>query len=352
MTLFPDQIPGRIIKSVEREFLYFSGTSYLGIGRNPYFSSRLNHHLATYGSIFSSSRNNTVQLDIYDKFENAISILNGSDAAISVSSGLLAGQLVIRYLEELPFIYAPNCHPAIWKNKTFKPDFDSFDHFTGAIGDKIQTYTKECVVCCNGIDPLTCEPYGFDWIKDLKSDYPVWMIIDDSHAIGLIEKSTLESHYKKIRRNCPANVKLIIVASLAKALGLPAGIILADADICNEIRKLPFFVGASPAVPAYLLTFLDLQEEYASLKLKLYNNIHLFNSLLPEKLSQFRYLPDYPVYYFPEEWLFRALENEGIYISCFPYPHPEDKPVCRIVLNALHEKEDIILLAEKLRYLL
>jgi len=352
MKLNPDQIPGRTIKSAEKELLYFSGTSYLGIGRNSHFNSRLNHHLSNFGSIFSSSRNNTVQLDIYENFEKEISIINESEAALSVSSGLLAGQLVVRYLEQYTFINAPNCHPAIWKNKNFKSDFDSYIDLIYGIGDKIQSCSGECVVCCNGIDPLTCEPFGFDWIKDLTSEFPVWLVIDDSHAIGLVEKHTLESHYKSIRKNCPKNVKLIIVASLAKALGLPTGIILSDADVINEIRNLPFFIGASPSVPAYLLTFLDLQEEYASLKTKINQNIQLFNSLMSEKLSHFRYLADYPVYYFPEEWLFHSLINEGIYISCFSYPNPEDKPVCRIVLNALHEEKDIILLVEKLRQLL
>jgi len=347
-----DHVPGRFVLIEGKKHLFFSGTSYLGIGHNEVFQHRLIENMKQYGTIFSASRNNNIRIDVYEAMESWMALQNKAERSVTVSSGMMAGQLVTKLLEDLPFIYAPAVHPALWKSSTIPSDFSDIADFTTKIGDLIKKVGQPCVVCCNGIDPLTCMPIRFEWVKDLEANHKVFLIIDDSHAIGLVNPNTLESNFSTIQSFCPPNVNLIVTASLAKALGLPAGIIIGDIECIQKVTELPQFVGASPAVPAYFKTFLQSESEYLQLKKKLTNNIDAFVTKNSSILHHFNYLANYPVFYFPHECLYHELETKGHIISCFPYPNPSDQPISRIVLSALHEGEDIEVLSGAMKEVL
>ena len=336
-----NHLPSRTITLDHKEYLFFSGTSYFGIGHNELFRSSLMENRHNYGTIFSASRNNTIQLDIYREVEEFLAQDNGAEAALTVSSGMLAGQLVVRLLENLPFIYEPSCHPALWKEASLPNIFENHKDFCSQIADHVRAIAGPCVVCTNGVDPLTCEAYNFDWVMDLDADHPIYVIIDDSHVLGLLYPNSLAGNYSKIKPFCPPNVQLIVTASMAKALSLPAGVILGSQTLIDKIASLSHFIGASPSVPAYFKSFLQCQKEYLDQKLLLSDNIQTFKKQIAPVLSQFKYLPDYPIFYYPDAYLYEALLQKDIFISCFAYPNPGDPPICRIVLSALHTQEDI-----------
>jgi 8-amino-7-oxononanoate synthase len=352
LSYYINHLPGRTLFIENKEFLFFSGTSYLGIGHNAVFQQRLVENTQELGSIYSASRNNMVRLEVYEQLESFMAVENGSEAALSVSSGMLAGQLVTRYLEHLTFYYEPSCHPALWKAASIQSMFSNYDDFCHRIGDVVKKNAKPCVVCCNGIDTLTCDKYQFSWIKDLEGDFPVYLIVDDSHVLGMLNKDSLEGNFNTIKYLCPSNVELIVTASMAKALGLPAGVILGNNKTIKAISELPHFIGASPTAPAYFKTFLDTQQEYLNLKAKLGNNIETFKILTTPVLPFFKFLEYYPVFYFSSDWLFHKLKESGIFISCFSYPKLGDPPICRVVMSALHTKEDIKSLSQNLTHLL
>jgi 7-keto-8-aminopelargonate synthetase-like enzyme len=347
-----DHVPGRFVYIEGKKHLFFSGTSYLGIGQNEVFQHRLIENMKKYGTIFSASRNNNIRIDVYEAMESWMALQNKAERSVTVSSGMMAGQLVTKLLEDLPFIYAPEVHPALWKSSAIPTDFSDFADFTAKIGDLIRKVGKPCVVCCNGIDPLTCMPIRFEWVKDLEANHKVFLVIDDSHAIGLVNPNTLESNFSTIQTLCPPNVNLIVTASLAKALGLPAGIIMGDTECIQKVTELLQFVGASPAVPAYLKTFLQLESEYLRLKKILSTTIDAFVTKNSSILHHFNSLANYPVFYFPHERLYQELKTKGQIISCFPYPQASDKPISRIVLSALHEVEDLEELSRSLEEIL
>jgi 8-amino-7-oxononanoate synthase len=65
-------------------------------------------------------------------------------------------------------------------------------------------------------------------------------------------------------------------------------------------------------------------------------------------LSNFKTLENYPVFYTPLNDLFDYLFANKIFISHFAYPKPNDPPITRVVLSALHEAEDIAFLTVKI----
>jgi len=108
-----DHLPGRTLHANGRAYLYCSGTGYLGIARNPAFAELVVAGISRYGTNYSSSRSSSVQLRIYAEAEAYLAAYAGAEAALTVSSGYLAGQLAVAALAEAGrFKYEPGAHPA------------------------------------------------------------------------------------------------------------------------------------------------------------------------------------------------------------------------------------------------
>ncbi len=347
-THFADTLPSRILREGDDIFLYFSGTSYLGVGCQPTFRAALTTAMTRQGTIFSASRNGNLQLSVYDHFEQHLADWVGAAAALTVSSGLLAGQLAVRTMPpSAQWHYAPNTHTAIWAHDTITTPSNDFDTF---IEYFFTQYPAEqtAVIACNSVDPLRCLPINFDWVTRLETLPNVHLLIDDSHGLGLLGRDG-RSVYDTLQRACSAQLmsRITVVSSLAKAMGLAGGVILGTAARIAAVRRNPFFGGASPMLPAYAEATLAAWDSFGIWRERLLRNIAFFKALLIEKnlLHYFRFLPDYPVFYCHETALVAALYEEKIFISAFHYPAPTDPLIVRIIVSALHEKLDLERLA-------
>ncbi len=341
-----NHLPSRTVQLDGMEHLFFSGTSYLGMGHQAEFKEALMEGMQQYGTIFSASRNNNLQLKIYEEAEHFLAQWTGAEAALTVTSGLLAGQLAVQNIGNQRFIYAPSVHPAIWREK---PEvlFNDYEHFKNEICSIVSKEKTPVTICCNSIDPLKCVPYDFSWISELPDDQEITLIFDDSHAIGVVNTEGV-GNFKNIKKHAQYNVKIIVIASLAKALGIPGGVILSDKMTIQSIRQNPLFVGASPIVPAYLFAFLKTQNVYKNARLLLNKNIDLFKKLNENQLHSFHFHEQHPVFFTKENDIYFFLLKHKILISSFSYPNPNDPPITRIVLSALHTEGDVQLLSERL----
>jgi 7-keto-8-aminopelargonate synthetase-like enzyme len=368
MTITIDHLPSRTIQINGSEYLFFSGTSYLGMGHQPAFRAALMEGIDRYGTIFSASRNNNLQLKIYEEAEDFIAQWTGAEVALTVSSGFAAGQLAVQSLVNHKFIYAPSVHPAIWQPNYTSPreigmqaqyNFENYIDFAQKIVSIVEQENEPIALACNAIDPLHGEVYDFSWIKNLPSDKPITLLLDDSHGIGITgtsrnalgfceEGGGIFSEIKKLIGN-QSNITLIVIASLAKAVGIPGGVILSDKKTIAMIRRNPLFVGASPIVPAYLFAFLQSQDIYSEARRVLLKNIQQFRAQTATLTNLgMTFLPDYPVVFVQHTGLFEALWQQNILISSFAYPKPNDPPITRIILSALHTEDDISVLTGKL----
>ena len=95
------QQPSNKIRLEEKEYHFFSGTSYLGMNQDQEFKQLLIEGMCQYGMSFGSSRNGNLQLGIYETAEQTMAAWVGAEKALTVSSGMLAGQLVAQYLKTL-----------------------------------------------------------------------------------------------------------------------------------------------------------------------------------------------------------------------------------------------------------
>lgn len=352
-----DFLPSRVAAFEGEEYLFFSGTSYLGIGHQADFKTALLEGMNRYGTVFSASRNNNLQLKIYDEAEAFLANWTTAEAALTVTSGLLAGQLAVNLLknntsthnQKPTFIYAPSAHPAVWAAPPPYQFKNQSDFETNILTTIEKEKNAPLVVVTNAVDMLTCQYFDFSWIVQVPNNQQITLLIDDSHGIGITGENGA-GIFQKIRLLAQPNVKVIVIASLAKALGVPGGVILTDKETIFKIRQNPLFIGASPIVPAYLFAFLAAQPMYRQGRQTLTDNIQLFKGLLEkDAISQFKTpLDNYPVFFSVANGLFDFLLTEKIFISHFAYPKPNDPPITRVVLSALHTQADIEYLAMKI----
>ena len=296
--------------------------------------------LAQYGMSWGSSRNSNIRLDIYEKAEIELAKFANIPAALTVSSGMWAGQLVVNFLQKpnTKFFFAPKTHPALWNSSTLQlEDWEkglSYSDWASKIVEKVQECTTEnIVICSDSVGSPYVEAYDFQWINQLPVDKNITVVVDASHSFGM--------------KTSPQNVgvKFIITASLNKAMGMTGGVILSDPETVSSIRQSPMFAGASPMMPALLETFVNSLEYFTEQQQKLSENITYFNSLIPQN-SFLDYIHNYPAYCTHQSGVHEYLKENGIMTACFPYPTSTDLPVTRLVISALHLEEDLKKLAE------
>ncbi|HUH29425.1 aminotransferase class I/II-fold pyridoxal phosphate-dependent enzyme [Gelidibacter sp.] len=336
-----DQFPDRTIQVDGKSYLYFGGTSYLGMATNPDFQILLFDSIKTWGTSYGSSRNSNIQLRIYREAEDLLSKNSGAEAALTVSSGTLAGRLVMDYLAKTHqhFYHYPKTHPAILENAS-RPLF-----VDGKLHPGLRDEVKEAVVItADALLSLAVKPTNFDFLDDISLSKTITLLIDESHSLGIVGKDGT-GVYKTI--NHPSISQKIMISSLTKAYGCSGGVIVGDKKLVDSIRNAVVFISAAGMNPIFLQTFVKGQDIIQNQLKKLRENLQFLygDDHLPQ---QFYYDHHYPVIYSHSNVIFDYLKSKGIIITNFKYPN-YDALMNRIVITANHTKDDLEQLKSALR---
>ena len=339
MNHITNYLPSRTFTTNSQEYLWFSGTSYLGMPHHQGFRENFLRAFARYGTSWGSSRNNNIRLEIYEKAEIELAKFANFPSALTVSSGMWAGQLVVNFLQkpDTKFFFAPKTHPALWNGKSLQSeDWKKGLRYTAwasKIADKVRECTaKNIVICSDSVGSPYVERFDFQWINELPEGKNITIVVDASHSFGIqtLKHLITQSSYFPI----------IVTASLNKAMGMTGGVIFSDVETLSSIRQSPMFAGASPMMPALLETFINSLDYFTEQQHKLSKNIGYFNSMIPQN-SFLDSIENYPAYCTHQSGVHEYLKENGIMTACFPYPKPTDLPVTRLVVSALHLKEDL-----------
>lgn len=322
-----------------KRYLQFAGTSYLGMGSLPEFECLIHKGLNRHGANHGSSRNSNVQLRVFDVFEAFFAAGAGAEDACLLSSGFLAGHLAIQSLKpkvDLLWI-APDAHPAILPEGKAGDPAQSYETWVEACKQKATSLMGHRIgILANAVNPLIPKIHDFAWVRDLPPVNQYYLLIDDSHAFGVVGESLFGTY----RQWSQLPVNLCICGSLGKALCLPAGIVLGNADWIDMIRQHPIYRSSSPPAPAFLQAFLQGQDLYLHQRDLLTKKMHDITYHL-QGIPSFFTSAGYPVVSFADSGWVQTLAERGVLVSSFPYPKPEDPTVNRIVISAAHEDEDI-----------
>jgi len=328
-----NESPDRIITVDGIEYLYFGGTNYLGITTHPDFQDLLFEGIKKWGTSYGSSRNSNIKLSIYAIAEKLLAQNNDSEAALTVSSGMLAGKLVMEYLYKTTqsLFHLPGTHPALLHASSL-PIIKN-----GVLNPKIfDTAISKITIAADAIPSLAVCPIDLGVLLQIPKTKEITLVLDESHSIGLMENI---SQNRASKTSIPNLKRKIGIASLGKAIGLSGGVITGDVTFINEIMSQDAFVGASGMNPAFLETYINAQELYKSQKQKLSQNLNYISSHFNNS-NNFTYSKNYPVIYFENESISAHLLKSKIITTSFKYPTASGK-LSRIVITANHTTEDL-----------
>ncbi len=340
-----DHLNGRIISHKNREYIYLSGTDYLGMAYNQNLRKAIIRSYDQFGLNYGSTRKHGLFEDIYSEAESLFATKLGLESGLTVSSGTLAGQLVRNAVKALSYaiIEAPRLHPALKDivDDMVTPRIQEMK--SNFIEDISKHPSDKIAVLLVAVDPLTIELANFDFLQHF-TEKELLIIIDDTHGLGVLgeDGGGYLSLYPELRQH-----NVVLISSLAKGISLPGGLIAGPKSFVDRIRNSGHFAGSSPMSPPYLKAYVECQKDYRSQMMRLRENINTFLEHIDSNIS-FRSMKDFPIFWFTDPEVGEALKSKGLWLSSIRYPYPHSDLLNRVILNGTHEESDILNIAHQI----
>lgn len=333
-----EQAPGRTAFAGGKEYLFFSGYNYLGMNGVSEFMLLLEEGVRKFGWIFPSARISNTRFLIYEECEALLSLITGSETTVLYPSGFTAGKASIS-IAEGRILNAPASHPAIVEgNRAVSQSGNwsaDFKHYIAAFDPQVTVG-----IAADSVNPLNASIQDFSFLKTIGR--PVLCIVDDSHGIGIIGREGCGA-ISVVPHN--PHVGYVFTYSLSKAYGISGGAVSCSKAQGEYLRSRPDYGASTALLPAQAYAFVKGQHLYSAQRERLAENIRYFSSLIKD-LGGIRYHKDLPVFILPADLDEQSLSSWGIIISSFAYPDPSGEKFNRVVINALHTRQDLEYLSE------
>ena len=327
-----NQFPDRIIEIDQEQYLYFGGTAYLGLPTNKVFQELVVKNILKWGTTYGSSRSANIKLTAFENGENFLAKFIKAESAVTVSSGMLAGKIVIDELKKQTdsFFHFPDNHPAIQVQ-------DSLPVF---INEKINprlldSKSEKITLLTDAVSGFQTKAIDLSIINQIPNHKEITLLIDESHSLGILGKNGC-GIYSDI--NLPIKRK-IMVSSLGKAFGLTGGVTASDTSFINQIKEQDIFVSAAGMNPAFVQTLADASVLYLIQHQKLLENLNYIDRKLMRS-NNIKFDKTYPLIYLQDENLIEKLKENNIIIANFKYQQNTNN-LNRIVVTANHLYEDL-----------
>ena len=331
-----ERTPGRTCMLDGKEFLFFSGYSYLGMNHVKEFTELVKEGIDKYGILFPSSRISNTRLKLYQKFETGLSEITGMEDTVSFSSGYLAGKTIADILSSNKnILVAPGTHPAIKLATTTKINAEDFSEWKNEVPYLINSLEEnEFVLLADSVDILKAIVHNFSFVKNIDATKKIIFLIDDSHGIGILGKNG-EGIIPELPQQ--KNIEYIICYSLSKAFNIEGGAVSCSKKYSEKLRQHPNYTGSTAISPSLVHAFLRSKKLYTDQRKRLIKNINYVKKHLPSYLT--KHDSSLPIFICKDTE--DAFFEKKIIISSFGYPDPTSKKINRVVVNALHTKKDL-----------
>ena len=354
------------IETNGRKVLNFCANNYLGLCSEPRVMAASNYTFFKYGYGMASVRFICGTQKVHKDLEDAISHFLSMEDTILYSSAFDAnGGVFEPLLGEQDAIISDELNHAsiidgvrLCKAQRFKYKNNDMDDLEEVLQDASEARYK--LIVTDGVFSMDGIIAQVDKICDLAEKYDALVMVDDSHATGVVGKTgrgTVEY--------CNAQGRVdIISTTFGKALGGASGGCISGRKEIIEIlrqRSRPYLFSNSlaPAIAGATLEVLHMLSETTELHDKLFENTQLFRKGIKE--AGFRIVdgvhPIIPVLFghLPNDAKLsqnfaNELLEEGIYVIGFYFPVvPKGKSRIRVQISAAHTTEQIIFALDKFK---
>ncbi len=338
----------------EREVLNFCANNYLGLANNPELIAAAKQGLDQFGFGLSSVRFICGTQTLHKKLEVAISKFLGTEDCILYSSCFDAnGGLFEPLLDKECAIISDQLNHAsiidgvrLCKAQRFRYAHMDMKDLEAQL--KQAARCKRIMIATDGVFSMDGDIAPLEAICDLAEKYGAMVMVDDSHATGLVGKTgrgTIE--------HCGVGGRVdIINSTFGKALGgASGGFTAARSEIVELLRQRsrPYLFSntLAPAIAAATIKCLEMLSASSQAITKLNENTEFFRSGMTALGFDLRpgvhpivavMLGDASL----ATSLADALLQEGIYVIGFSYPVvPLGAARIRVQISAVHSRHDL-----------
>jgi glycine C-acetyltransferase len=354
------------IETNGKKVLNFCANNYLGLCSEPRVMAASNITFFRYGYGMASVRFICGTQKVHKDLENAISKFLGMEDTILFSSAFDAnGGVFEPLLGEQDAIISDELNHAsiidgvrLCKAQRFKYKNNDMEDLEEVLQDASEARYK--LIVTDGVFSMDGIIAQVDKICDLAEKYDALVMVDDSHATGVIGKTGRGSV-----EYCNAQGRVdIISTTFGKALGgASGGCISARKEIIEILRQRsrPYLFSNSlaPAIAGATLEVIHMLSDTTELHDRLYTNTQQFRKGIKE--AGFRIVdsvhPIVPVLFghlpndarVSQDFANELLE-EGIYVIGFYFPVvPKGKSRIRVQISAAHTPDQIAFAVKKFK---
>ncbi|TKC00642.1 aminotransferase class I/II-fold pyridoxal phosphate-dependent enzyme [Pedobacter cryophilus] len=316
--------------NVDKEkHLFFGGTSYLGLNYHPKILKIFCNGLKIWGLNNGASRNNNIQLSIYNEAEKALAKDYQTEVAVTFSSGWLAAQVAVEVLSKnRDCVYINEAHPALNAHNNAVLEIQTAVNYINL------SHHTNFLMVSNSLNNVMPQIFDFSALSQILPSKNVVLLLDHSHGFGILKDEWLLT-IKKIN----ANIDVVICGSLAKGLSLDAGVVLGSNHWISQIKLSSTFNGASPCSAASLHTYMNSESIRNKALAKLTANLNYLFSKLSK--DNFYWIPNFPVVVIKNQALVEKLITNKVLFTSFPYPNANSPTINRLVITSAHSQKNL-----------
>jgi glycine C-acetyltransferase len=337
-----------------KEVVNFCANNYLGLANDPRLIEAAKESLDRWGYGMSSVRFICGTLELHKELEAKLSAFLGTEDAILYGSCFDAnGGTFETLLGPEDAVLSDELNHASIIDGVRLCKAQRFRYKNGDMEDlernlKEASSARQRLIVTDGVFSMDGIIAPLDRICELAERYDAAVMIDDSHAVGV-----LGEHGRGTHEYCGVMGKVdLITGTLGKALGGASGGYAAGRKEIVELlrqRSRPYLFSntLAPVIAATSLKVLEILESSGDLLEKLRSNTRRFRSRMAEAGFAFP-ASDHPIVpvMLGEATLAvkmaSLLLEEGIYVIGFSYPVvPKGKARIRVQLSAAHATEEV-----------
>ena len=337
-----------------KEVLNFCANNYLGLANHPEMIKAATEALQSHGFGMASVRFICGTQDLHKELEQRIANFLGTDDAILYTSCFDANTgLFETLLDDNDAVISDALNHAsiidgirLCKAARFRYQHSDMNDLEDKLKEAQKYRTR--LVATDGVFSMDGDIAKLDEIVQLAERYDALVMVDDSHATGIIGpngKGSAEHHGVQDKID-------IFTSTLGKALGGGSGGFTAASQPVIDLlrqRSRPYLFSntLTPALAAAGVKALELVTGSSELRNKLNENTAYFRNTMYTNCFDIKpgQHPIVPVMLFDAkvaQTMAARLLDEGIYVIGFFYPVvPQGKARIRVQISAAHERQHL-----------
>lgn len=342
-----------------KRVLNMCSNNYLGFANDERLREAAKKAIDEYGVGPAAVRSIAGTMSLHLELEKKITEFKGTEAALSLQGGLISNVAAIPLLmgkDDVIFTDELNHASIIDGCRLTKAKRAIYPHRnTEALAQALEENKdiKKKMIVTDGVFSMDGDLAPLPELVELAEKYDAMVMVDDAHGEGV-----LGSHGRGIADHFGLHGRVDLeMGTMSKAFGVVGGYLAGNAKIIEYLRQQarPFLFSSAttPAdVAACIAAFDILQESDAPVR-QLWENARYFKEEMKKLgfdtgVSQ---TPITPVMLGEAQtaWDFsKKLFDEGIFAQAIGFPTvPRGKARIRVMISALHSKEDLDFALEK-----